>query len=269
MLSLQAVERIASRRNPLVLRCRAAARGDDPALLLDGQHLVHEALSAGLSIPSVLVLDDALARNGFARLSDELRERGARVFAASAAVMAAASPVRSASPIVALAHRPAVAPDGPYRGETPVVLIACDVQDPGNLGAVIRVAEAAGASGVVTAGTGADPFSWKALRGSMGSALRLPVCRHGTAAAAVEEARRHGCRIVAAVPRGGTSLFEADLTGALALLFGGEGAGLDPALVEGSDVRVSIPMQPPVESLNAAVAAALVAYEATRRRSRR
>ena len=88
-------------------------------------------------------------------------------------------------------------------------------------------------------------------------------------ATAVADARRHGCRIVATVPRGGRSLFDVDLTGPVAVLIGGEGAGLPPALVDAADERVTIPMQAPVESLNAAVTAALIVYEARRQRARR
>jgi RNA methyltransferase, TrmH family len=149
------------------------------------------------------------------------------------------------------------------------VVIAINVQDPGNLGAIIRVAEAAGATGAVTAGTSADPFGWKALRGSMGSAFRLPAAIDADAGRAIAEARRHGCRIVAAVPRGGHPPSDVDLTGAIAILIGGEGPGLASILVEAADERVTIPMQPPVESLNAAVAAALLVYEARRQRPQR
>ena len=96
-----------------------------------------------------------------------------------------------------------------FAGHRPLVLIACDVQDPGNLGAIVRVAEAAGATGLIAAGACADPFGWKALRGSMGSALRLPIAIARHVEEAVAEARRHGCRVVATVPRGGRSLFDA------------------------------------------------------------
>jgi len=78
--------------------------------------------------------------------------------------------------------------------------------------------------------------------------------------------RRNGCRVIATVPRGGRSLYEIDLTGPIAMLIGGEGQGLTPALVDAADERVSIPMAPPVESLNAAVTAGLIVYEARRQR---
>jgi TrmH family RNA methyltransferase len=100
----------------------------------------------------------------------------------------------------------------------------------------------------------------------MGSALRLPVVRQPDATAARVLARMRGCRLVATVARGGTSLFKADLNGPVALFLGAEGQGLDAAIVNDADIRVTIPMEPPVESLNAAVAAALVAYECRRQR---
>jgi RNA methyltransferase, TrmH family len=187
----------------------------------------------------------------------------------SAAVMAALSPVKSSSTIVALADRPSNATNRLYAGTSPLVAIAVDVQDPGNVGAIIRVAEAAGASGVVAAGACANPFGWKGLRGSMGSALRVPIASTLDAIAAVDDARAHGCRILAALPRGGRSVFDADFTGPTAVAIGGEGPGLPASIVAAADERVTIPMQAPVESLNTAVAAALVLYEASRQRALR
>jgi TrmH family RNA methyltransferase len=146
------------------------------------------------------------------------------------------------------------------------VVAAVDVQDPGNVGAIVRVAEAGGATGVVVAGASADPFGWKALRGSMGSALRMPIyIKKGPYA--FDEARRHGCRIVATSPRGGRSVFDLDLTGPLVVVIGGEGPGLPPALLKSADDHVTVPMQSPVESLNAAVTTALIVYEARRQRA--
>jgi TrmH family RNA methyltransferase len=258
------VKRISSRHNDIVARYRSAARGDDPTvILLDGEHLVAEAAAARLRLRHVLVSSEAAAEPSYAPLLDRLAGAGVDVAVASAPVISAASPVRSPSPIVALADRPATG--DVFRGE-PLVLIACDVQDPGNMGAIVRVAEAAGASGVIAAGRSADPFGWKALRGSMGSALRLPVSICPTVDAAIAAARAHRCRIVVAIPRSGRSLFDADLGGAAAIFIGGEGAGLPRTAVDSADERITVPMQAPVESLNAAVTAALIAYEARRQR---
>lgn len=270
------VPAITSRQNPIVARFRAAARGESAELLLlDGVHLVGEALAAGIRVREAAMTREAEgtreapmrnARSEVAELADRLRRHDVPVVTVSSAVMEALSPVRSASPVVALAERPPAAGGSVYR-DTPFVIIAIDVQDPGNVGAIVRVAEAGGASGVVCAGACADPFGWKALRGSMGSALRLPVLVHHDVREATDEARRHGCRIVATSPRGGHPLFESDLRGPIAVLLGGEGPGLTSSQIEAADERVAIPMQPPVESLNTAVSAALIVYEARRQRA--
>jgi TrmH family RNA methyltransferase len=259
--------RISSRHNDTVARYRRAARGEEPGLmLLDGEHLVTEAAAAPIALRHVLVSAEAAAAPAHRGLLERLERSGVEIAVGSAPVLAAASPVRSPSPIVALADRPARA--DVFGAPPALVLIAAEVQDPGNLGAIVRVAEAAGASGVIAAGRSADPFGWKALRGSMGGALRLPVAVCPTIEAATAAARAHGCRVVATVPRAGRTLFDADLTGPLAVLIGGEGPGLAAAVVAGADERVTVPMQAPVESLNTAVTAALVAYEALRQRRR-
>jgi TrmH family RNA methyltransferase len=263
----RAPRRISSRKNPNIARYRAVARGEAPdRLLLDGPHIVADALAAGLPLESAAVLSTALERPEIRTLMADLEHAGVEVVITTPQVMAVVSPVRSSSSIVALASRPAADAERLYAGGASLVLIANDVQDPGNMGAIVRAAEAGRATSVVAAGACADPFGWKALRGSSGSALRLPIGVAPTAAAAIAEARRHGCRIIAAVPRGGRSLYDVDLRGGAAILIGGEGPGLDAATVELADERLTIPMQVPVESLNAAVAAAIVVYEALRQR---
>jgi TrmH family RNA methyltransferase len=258
---------ISSRQNPLVARYRAVARGEMPGvLLLDGVHLVAEALAAGAPIRHVAVKTDALKITEIGSLVDTLTRSKADVVAVSAPVMDALSPVRSSSTIVALADRPEVSEDA-LHGARALIVIAIDIQDPGNVGAIVRVAEAGGATGVIAAGASANPFGWKALRGSMGSALRLPVIARPDADRAVADARARGCRIIATAPRGGRPLVDAPLSGPAAILIGGEGPGLPPMLVERADERVTIPMRPPVESLNAAVTAALIVYEAQRQRT--
>lgn len=260
------MRRVSSRQNAVVETFRAAARGDGPQLLLDGEHLVEEAFAAGCRITHLSISAERASESRVADLVRRAEAAGVDVIDATGPVMHAVSPVRSSSALVALAERPDRRADL-FAGTWPFVIIACDIQDPGNVGAMIRVAEGAGASGFIAAGHCADPFGWKALRGSMGSALRLPVQVTSTVDAAVAEARRHGCRIVATIPRGGTPFFEANLTRPTALLIGGEGRGLDAAILTLADERLTIPMAAPVESLNAAVAAALIAYEGRRQRS--
>jgi TrmH family RNA methyltransferase len=260
--------RITSRQNPLVARFRAARDADTPEVIfLDGVHLLNDAIDAGLRIHEVAVVSTALDQPDIKVLVERLVRIGVPLVTVSSPVMAALSPLRSPSAIVAIANRPAVSASGLYSSSSPLVVVAVDVQDPGNVGAIVRVAEAGGATGVVCAGATADAFGWKALRGSMGSALRLPLQTVTDVSEAVADARKGGCRIVATAPRGGRSLFDADYSPPIAVLIGGEGSGLQPGLIEAADERVTIPMQRPVESLNTAVTAALIVYEARRQRS--
>ena len=265
------MQTITSRHNPVVARFRAAARerrGDRRHLLLDGARLVDTALHAGVRPDTAVFARAALERGDgvAADLAGRLEAAGATLVAASDPVLAAVSPVRSPSGVVALTHHHPANAERAFAGGG-LVLAAAGVQDPGNLGAIIRAADAAGAGGVLVTGGSADPFGWKALRGAMGSTFRLPVVDAGAATDAIAAARAHGAGVLAAVPRGGVPLHECDLRGSWLVLIGGEGGGLPGGTSELADARVTVPMRPGVESLNAAVAAALLAYEARRQRT--
>ena len=266
------MEVIASRKNPLVAQMRRVAAGDDPdRMLLDGVHLLEEARAAQTAVQTIAVSPRALAAaDGLGRLVTALAGVGVRVVQCADALVEAMSPAASPSGVVAIAARPRASLEGllPPRVERPFVLVAVDVQDPGNVGAIARSAEAAGATGLVVAGDSADPFGWKALRGAMGSAFRLPIVRERDTAAVLDRLELSGMRIAAAAAAGAERYDRVDWTGAIALLLGNEGAGLPAALVARAHLRVSIPMQPPVESLNVATAAALFAFEARRQRQR-
>ncbi len=256
---------ITSRHHDLVKTFRRAARGDDTQVLVDGWHLLHEAATAGMGITDVAVSGPLGA--GPAALMERLTRDGTRVVRVSATVMDAMSPVKTPTGVVALAQRPKERWDALLAPPPALVLVAAGVQDPGNAGATIRVAEAGGATGVVLAGAAADPWGWKAVRAAMGSTFRLPLARRARALEAVAALRAAGLRVVAAVPRGGLPLPAADLRGPVALVLGAEGLGLEPAMRDLADEYITIPMRPPVESLNVAVAAAVLVYEACRQRS--
>jgi TrmH family RNA methyltransferase len=267
------VETIASRKNPLVLLARRVADGDPlerGRMILDGLHLVQEARAAGIPIQTAAFAARALgSADGEARrLATTLANVGVRVVQVSDAVMDVLSPVSSPSGIVALATRPKhdLATLLPPSITSPLLVVVVDVQDPGNLGAIVRVAEAGGAAGVVVCGASADPYGWKALRGAMGSGFRLPIVREPDAGELVARLKAAGVRVLATAQRQG-AFYDRPLTGACAFLLGGEGPGLSAELIASADGVVSIPMQPPVESLNVAVSAAVIIYEARRQRA--
>ena len=259
---------ISSRQNPLVTRFRDLARGRvaPEFILLEGAHLVKEALESGLQLETVAFAErrtDADANE----LVGRVERSGADVVRVPEAIMAAMSPVRQPSGIVAIARAAPALLDAVLEGPAQLVLLLVGIQDAGNVGAIVRAADAAGASGLAALEGTADPFGWKALRGAMGSTFRVPIAVRQVLPAVMDDARRRHIAIAAAVPRGGTSLPDADLRGPVAILLGGEGGGLPDAIVESADQRITIPMRPPVESLNVAVTAALILYEASQQRA--
>jgi TrmH family RNA methyltransferase len=260
---------LTSRRHPLVAACRDLARGrpDGPArLLLDGPHLVAEALASGIAIESAVLGQDFASSPEGTRLLHALDDSSARTYTASASVLEAMSPVASPAGIVAIASRPSRSLAHVLARRPQLLVVAVDVQDPGNVGAIVRAAEAGGATGAVFCGASADPFAPKALRGSMGSALRLPLVRVADWREAIGAVRDERVRVLATAARTGASVYESDLTSPVAFLLGGEGPGLGTDAIAAAGAAVSIPMAPPVESLNVAVAAALLIYEAARQR---
>lgn len=260
---------LASRRHPFVAQCRelATARAaGDPLILLDGPHLIGDALAAGVSLLAVAIAPRVLADPAAAGLLAALRASPAELFAATDSVLEAASPVRSPAGIVAIARFEAAGPERVFAAGTGLLVAAVGVQDPGNLGAIVRVADAAGAAGVVVTAGSADPLGWKALRGSAGSALRVPLATGLAAHEACAMARAAGLRIIATCPADGTAHHALDLTLPALLLLGGEGPGLPAGLIDQADVRLRIPLRPQVESLNVAVAAGVILFEAQRQR---
>ncbi len=249
---------------------RSLADTPDPAgirLLLDGAHLIRDAHSAGTFLEVVAVAASRLSSTTEeALLAQTLADRGVEVVQADDQVFAVLSPVKTPSGIAAIARRePSTAADICKRDDA-FTLAVVNVQDPGNVGSLIRVAEAAGVTGVFVCGTSANPFSWKALRGSMGSALRLPVVGGMPAEAVLACMRKLGMRAVAAVPRGGRDHDAIDWRGRVGLVLGGEGPGLTDDILTQCDERVSIPMATPVESLNVSAAGAVLTYAARRQR---
>jgi RNA methyltransferase, TrmH family len=258
------VPEITSRRHPVVKTFKEAALGKDSArAVVDGWHLLDEAQSAGLPIDMVAVTDSAIGDRQ--PLLDALRADGVAVQSVSPEVLAALSPVQSPSGVVALIRRPTPTIDA-MLDALALVLLAHDVQDPGNLGAIIRAADAGGATGVVCAGSSASPWRPKALRAAMGSSFRVPVVQCSDVLTTIATLRQAGLTIVAAVPRAGVMMHDADLRRPTAIVLGGEGRGLQEDVLAAVDIPLSIPMRPPVESLNVAVAAGLLVYEARRQR---
>jgi TrmH family RNA methyltransferase len=261
-------ETLRSRANPLYKRLRALKEraGERDLCLLEGPRLVLEALAAGLAVVEAAASPRAEASPAGPAALAGLRQREVPVRRMAAELVASLSETETSQGLLALARRPSSDEEEVFRRTPPLVLVADAVQNPGNLGGLLRTAEAAGASGAILSAGCADPFSWKALRGSMGSALRLPHLRGGPIDQVLDALEARGIAVLATAADGERRYDEADLRGPVALVVGGEGAGLSAAVRERAAARLRIPLEEPVESLNVGVAAALVLFEAARQR---
>lgn len=258
---------ITSTRHPLVLTLRRLGdhpRRDPRRVLLDGPRLVADALDAGVMIETALVAADE-SESRLAPMVARLREAGARVHEAAPRVVQAAGRVVTSQGIVAVARRPAEADEAILAAPDLLLLVADGIQDPGNLGTMIRTALAAGATAVATVGRSADPFQPKALRASMGAAFRILIM-HAEAPPLRDALAARSVRILVADPRGAVEFTDAPLDPPVAIVIGNEAGGPEPAWTP-AGLRVRIPLYGPVESLNAAIAAAVLLYEAARCRA--
>jgi TrmH family RNA methyltransferase len=260
-------EPIRSRANPVYKRLRALKErgGPDEPCLLEGPKLVLEALAAGLTVLEAAIAPRAETTPAGRAALAALTTHAVRVHRLSAELLASLSETETSQGMLALARRPGFDEELLFRGN-PLLLVADAVQNPGNLGALLRTGEAAGASGAYLTAGCADPLSWKALRGAMGSAFRLPHVRSLPIAAVLDRLEARGLAVVAATAEGERRYDEVDLRLPVAIVVGAEGAGLDETVLRRAGVRLYVPLSPAVESLNVAVAAALVLYEAARQR---
>jgi len=254
---------VQSRQNGRVKELRAAfakpGKSESGLVGLEGEHLIAEALRSGLRLATVFF------RTGSEALLERLALQEEDVVELPGEVFDSAVLTESPQGIAALVEPPQFRLVDALTGSSPLAVVAAGLQDPGNLGTLVRSAEAFGASGVIALPGTVSIWNAKALRASSGSAFRLPVvfAREAETFAALKE---HGVQILATVPGRGESIIAVDLSKGSALLIGNEGSGLSAELLAQADGLVTIPCPGPVESLNAAVAASVVLYEAARQR---
>ena len=254
---------ITSGRHPAVQQFRDAAAGSvEGVLLAEGVRLVGDALDAGLE-----VLVAAASPRCDKAFAERLQQIAGTFLECSDEVMNRLSALETSPGVAVLLRRPAVEEADLLRRDTaPLVVVAAGIRDPGNLGSLVRAAEAAGATGCVTMKGGADPFRDKAVRGSMGSIFRLPVLHGLDAAGVIQFALVNRLQLVVADGGGDREYTDADLKKPLALVVGAEAAGVPEELIRAATARVRIPLRQPVDSLNVAVAAGVLLFEARRQR---
>jgi TrmH family RNA methyltransferase len=259
---------VSSRANARVKQLRAAfqshARLSGGMVAIEGDHLLAEALRSGMVLKTVFVSER--------RETPRIVPRGVEVLRLTEDVFESVVETQSPQGVAALLVPPVHTFDNIMGAPatTTLILIAAGLQDPGNMGTLVRSAEAFGATGVLTTPGTVSAWNQKALRASVGSVFRVPVV-----SATMEEIaglRERGVRLIAAVGAddfGVAAAQDADFTSPCALMIGNEGAGLAAEWIELAEAQVTIPCPGAVESLNAAVAGSLLLYEASRQRATR
>ncbi|MBC7542366.1 MAG: RNA methyltransferase [Candidatus Sericytochromatia bacterium] len=250
---------LTSRQHPLVKRLAGLQlkkiRKETGLFLIEGPKLLQEAISAGLA-PEVILAIPELAGSwadhpAYQPVSLDVM--------AKIASTDTPPPVLAAAPII----------DRPLPANADLIVFLDDLQDPGNLGTILRVAEAAGASQIMLSPGCVDPYNPKVVRGTMGSLFRLPWRQVDDTVAALATLREAGWQIVATTLDAPVRIDRMTWGDRVVLLIGQEGRGLSEACREAATAAVSIPMRAPVESLNAAVATAALLYEVWRHRDYR
>ena len=261
------LRRVASRQNARVKELRRAFHEAAPTVkgevAIEGMHLLEEAIRAGLKLSSVFVSEPAAERAR--KLLPQLSAHTETLLLPDE-IFASAVPTETPQGIAALVKVKSFALDDALVPAPALLVIAAGLQDPGNLGTIVRSAEAFAATGLLVAERTVSPWNWKAVRASAGSMFRLPVVKV-TLAEALAEVKRRGLRVLATSSHKGTQIGECDLRGSVAIIIGNEGAGLPKDVLAQADEAVCIPQSPKVESLNAGIATSIILYEASRQRA--
>ena len=261
---------ITSRDNSLLQQARAVRDGKvDELIYVEGLRLCVEALKSKLSIEAVIASEELIRKEKAADAFAELSKVSRRVGTVSEKLLESISYTKTPQGIVVLAQRPEASEqrlDASLTSRSLLVVLH-QINNPVNVGAILRTGEAAGATGIITTKRTSDPFSPKSLRGAMGSAFRLAVWRDADLAQVVGWCQQRKISLVGTAANETMSHTDYDWTRATALLLGPESSGLTADELKATDQAVSIPMQGEVESLNVSVAAGILLYEAARQRS--
>lgn len=236
--------------------------------IVEGVRLLEAALAAGIRPEFVLYTERLLRSPRGSRLIRALQAVESSVQEVGEATLAAAAATETPQGVLAVIALPEVPLARLLAQDRPFLLAVDGVQDPGNLGTMLRTAAAAGVTGALLSRGTVEVGNPKALRAAMGATFLLPVVVEVDLPAVLSELAGRGVAVIAGDPAEGVSLFEAPVASPVVAVVGGEANGLSEAVDEVITQRVRIPMAPGVESLNAAVAAGLLLYEVARREGR-
>ncbi|CCO07265.1 Uncharacterized tRNA/rRNA methyltransferase YsgA [Desulforamulus hydrothermalis Lam5 = DSM 18033] len=263
---------LTSAQNPKIKYIRKlsqrAFRQKEKKFVVEGIRLVEEALHSDWRTECFVYTAQAVQSPRGAHLLAKASQRGAQLFEVTESIMADLAATETPQGVLAVLWQPDYRLPDLLAAARPSLVVTVDgVQDPGNLGTIIRSADAAGADGVVLLKGTVDLYNPKTLRATMGSLFHLPVVTAADVKVTLDCLAAAGITLVVGDPAGGQPIFQADLTGPLALVVGNEGSGPQPAVYEYRHRKVTIPMPGQAESLNVAIATAIMLYEVVRQRT--
>jgi RNA methyltransferase, TrmH family len=248
----------------LNVKNRKDKTGNAP-FVIEGPHLAEAALEAGISFGEVF-FTEAFGRKGEGRgILKNISGRARKIYEVTDPVLRKVSDTERPQGIIAVVSFGQPLLEGLQLSENPLLIVSDGIQEPGNLGALIRTADAAAATAVIILPGSCDVFMPKTIRATAGSIFNLPII-HARADELLDWLRRRGIRLAVTAAGGGTSVFDAELTEAVALVFGNEARGLSEEIKLAADIALSIPIYGKAESLNVAAAAAVILYEAARQK---
>lgn len=262
---------ISSLQNPKIKYIRKLAqrnfRQKERKLVVEGIRLVEEALTSHWHTETFVYTEEGVQGERGEKLLKLAVQRKADIFQVPQSIMKELSDTETPQGVLAVLWQPELAlADVLPSGRQPLVVVVDGVQDPGNLGTIIRSADAAGAGGVILLKGTVDLYNPKTLRSTMGSLFHLPIVPVEDVEKALKYLTSVGLTLVVGEPVGGVPLFSTDLTIPVGLVVGNEGAGPRPEVFQYRHRKVTIPMPGRAESFNVAMASAILLYEVVRQR---
>lgn len=263
---------ITAQNNPKIKYIRKLAqrnfRKKERKLVVEGVRLLEEALTSSWHTECLFYTADAVQSERGVRLLETAKSKGVEVYQVTDAIMAELADTETPQGALAVMWQPDyTSADVLPLGQQPLVVVVDGVQDPGNLGTIIRSADAAGATGVLLLKGTVDIYNPKTLRSTMGSIFHLPVVTAEDIPDVLGYLTSVGLTLIVGEPCGGVPIYNVNLKVPVGLVVGNEGAGPGEEVFMSNHQKVTIPMPGRAESLNVAMATSIMLYEAVRQRT--
>ncbi len=265
------MNRVTGQKDPIIKLLRELVNEDgrrrNKLFFAEGEELVRRAFDYGGKVESVLFTDKYTQTPEAQNLLDRAVAAGADVYQSTEGLLAKILDAKPTPECLAIVERKVIGLTDVFAGENPLIQMVESCENADNLGMLLRSTDAAGINGVVLTGDTTDPFSRRVVRGSRGAVFTVPMCIHPSSAKAIDAAHEHRLQVIGTSANTDTLYTSVDFTKPTLIIVGNEHTGISGTVREMADSVVRIPMMGKINSLNIAVAASVVMYEAVRQRA--